>query len=284
MPILVFCEMRMVSPELHGPRKWWYFRGKLGCSHQLKEEWIPYRSKLQQFTTSTCYTCSHLYFCSVATFWNLGSVSFRVFGIASFWLMHGILSMNPGTKKAFSWVSVAHSASSTEARWEGIQRLWYQWTRCRLWKQTHLGSAFPHKMLGYFFPSLFWESKRFMVSVATMSLSHLTISDFMSQVRDHRVLFSSSDTQSGPLPQLHQGVSASSGGWSDFTTVTLFLKLPGPGLQTIPSSKRTQSFQVVLSVLQHLWMQVKRIRVAYCAGEDWSSCSPPVHFLHYFLT
>ena len=89
-----------------------------------------------------------------------------------------------------------------------------------------------------FFPSLFWESKSFMVSMATINLVYLTSRTFISQVRDNWVLFAHSHTQSGPLPQLHHRVSSSAELWSDFTAITPALKLPWPGFHIISSCQR----------------------------------------------
>lgn len=149
---------------------------------------------------------------------------------------------------------------------------------CSFFK-ARLNSAFRTDFWNCFFPSLFWERKSSVVSMAATSLDHLTSNDFISQVRDNWVLFSYSDIQSGPLPQQHhQEVFASVECWSNFTAI------PSLALASCHFllSKSNAISQVGLPPLQDLWMQVKYITVLlHC---ERISCWHHVHFLHYFLS
>lgn len=111
----------------------------------------------------------------------MGRVSFGVVGI-TLWITSGILPMKPGTKRPFP-ESLFPTLSS--------QRPGEQESRdycTSVEEKTNQVWAFeiaPTDSRPCLFPSLFWESKSMMVSMAATHLGLLPSTDFTSQVREN---------------------------------------------------------------------------------------------------
>lgn len=136
-------------------------------------------------------------------------------------------------------MSVSHPASSQRPSGKESRDYCTEGRREDERDMGHLGSAFPHRLLGLFLPIPILRKQEFYDFHGNHQPGPFkTNSTFISQVRDNWVLFAHSHTQSGPLPQLPHRISSSTELWSGFTTITPALKLSWPGFHTISSCQR----------------------------------------------